>query len=125
MDLPCCPMLLQSPRQTEGRKQLHPGGTPRKHHSREPQAAQGDQQDGTSEEDRAKAGRPGPADELHVTDLLLHPVSEVGGAGVDTREVAPVAAKAPAHHPHLNPGVVHLADQGIARVTLWRGVRAA
>lgn len=98
---------------------------PRKHHSREPLAAQGDQQDGASEEDWAKAGRPSPADELHITNLLPHPVSEVGGAGVDTREVAPVAAKAPGHHPHLNPSVVHLADQGIARVTLWRGARVA
>ena len=124
--MPCAPPVSTSPQDRQrGGNSCFWEGWPRKLHSQEPQAAQGDQQDGASEEDWAQAGRPGPADEPHITDLLLHPISEVGGAGVDTRKVALVAAKAPAHHPHLNPGVVHLADQRIARVTLWRGVRAA
>lgn len=66
-----------------------------------------------------------PTDESHVGDPLLDPVGEVGSAGVDAREAVLVAAKDPTDHPHLHPGVVHLADHGAARVTLCRGGREA
>lgn len=94
---------------------------PQKHHSKEPQGAQGHQQNVTSAGDRAQEGRITPTDEPHVADLPLDPVGELGGAGIDAWEAVPVAAKAPAHHPYLNPRVVHLAHEGAARVVLWRG----
>lgn len=98
---------------------------PWKHHSQEPRGAQGNQQNVASEEDQVQEAWPGPTDEPHITDLFLDPVGEVGGAGVGAWEAMPAAAKAPVQHPHLNPGVVHLADKGTARVTLWRGGREA
>lgn len=64
-------------------------------------------------------------EERHLGHLPPDPVGEVGGAGVDAREAVLLAAKGPAHHPHLNPGLVHLADHGAAIVVLWRGGREA
>lgn len=89
-----------------------------KHCSQEPQGAQGAQQNVASEENWAQEGRASPTDEPHVSDLSTDPLGEVGSAGVDTWEVAPATAKAPAHHSYLNPGLVHLADMGAARVNL-------
>lgn len=122
----CAPPASTSPedRQRGGRSGLREG-LPWKHHSQEPRGAQGNQQNVASEEDQVQEAWPGPTDEPHITDLFLDPVGEVGGAGVDAREAVPAAAKAPVQHPHLNPGVVHLADKGTARITLWRGGREA
>lgn len=45
-------------------------------------------------------------------------MGEGRGAGVDAGEPALATAKAPAHHPHLDPGVVHFAGEGTARGVL-------
>lgn len=89
--------------------------------SQEPQGAQGNQQDVASEDERAQEGGDSHAGKPQVADLSLDPLGEVGGAGVDAWELAAAAAEVPAHHPHLDPGLVHLANQGAARGVLRAG----
>lgn len=49
-------------------------------------------------------------------------MGEVGSAGVDAWELATTTAKVPAHHAHLDPGLVHLANQGApGSVLQWGG----
>lgn len=91
-----------------------------KHGSQEPQGAQGNQQNVASEDERAQEGRDSHTGKSHVANLSLDPLGEMGGAGVDARELATATAKVPAHHPHLDPGLVHLANQGAARCVLQR-----
>lgn len=55
-------------------------------------------------------------------DILVDPVQVGGDAGVDAGPVGLRAAVAPADHTCLQPGAVHLADQGTSRVTLQGGV---
>ena len=63
----------------------------------------------------------GPGSGL-LRDVLVDPVQVGGDAGVDAGIVGVCAAIAPADHTCLQPGAVHLADQGPSRVTLQGGV---
>lgn len=64
------------------------------------------------------ATRRAPA-ELHPLHYPLHPGAVGRETGVDARPVALRAALAPANDSRQQPGAVHLAHQGAARVALW------
>ena len=51
----------------------------------------------------------------------MDPVQVVGDAGIDAWPVGLSTAVAPADYTRLQPGAIHLADQGPSGVALGRG----